>query len=294
MKVSVIIPFREKNQKVINCINSIKNQDYKDLEIIALSDKVQLELDGVKSFLNENWKAVGEKRNFGAKVAQGEILFFIDSDCVAKKDAISQMIKIFQKYSADAISGKPLAPEKGNLLGIATGLEYEDRFDEMGEGFVDVAATTCLGLYKKAFLDVGGFVDYKRGEATGEDWDFSARFRNKGYKIYHTNKVLVVHDHGDESLSHWFKRRIQHSRYRIVHLKKYGKGFDQYSSFRMMVESTFFLSIPIMIRILKKKRNLKALSLPFFAFLRNIAWTIGVLTGLIEVRRMKILFKKIK
>ena len=88
MKISVIIPFREKNKKVLNCIKSVKEQNYKNIEIIALSDKIKLKVGGVRSFYNPEWKGVGEKRNFGAKASKGEILFFLDSDCVLQKDAL--------------------------------------------------------------------------------------------------------------------------------------------------------------------------------------------------------------
>jgi GT2 family glycosyltransferase len=193
---------------------------------------------------------------------------------------------IFKELDVHAISGKTLAPTHGNLLGTVTGWEYEDRFNQMGECCVSVAATTCLGVLKEAFEDVGGFQDYTKGEATGEDWDFSTRLVLKGYKIYHTNKVLVIHEHGDESLGHWFKRRIQHSKYRIVHKKKYGKLADEYSNWKMLISTTFLFCIPIIVRMYPEVRDIRLFTLPFFAFLRNIAWFIGMISGLIEARRI--------
>lgn len=285
MRVSVIIPFRERNPKVLKCIESVKNQNYKNVEIITVSDKTKLEIKGVKSFINPKWKGVGEKRNFGVKKANGSILFFLDSDCVVKKNSIIKLVKMFKTGKMDAISGKPLAPKKSNILGLVTGLEYEDRFDQMGENYVDVAATTCFGVLKKAFVDVGGFKDYSKGEATGEDWDFSARLRQKNYKIYHTNKVEVFHEHADESLTHWFKRRVQHAKYRITHLRKYNKMADQYSGWKMLISTTFLFSLPVVVRMYRKTKNSKLFILPFFAFLRNIAWLVGFIAGVIELKK---------
>ncbi|MEM5793047.1 MAG: glycosyltransferase [Candidatus Aenigmatarchaeota archaeon] len=293
MKVSIITPFVVPNRKVLNMLKSCKKQTYKNIEILAVSEKTDLKMDGIKSIYVPHEKDVGKKRNIGAKEAKGEILFFVDCDCVLMPDTVQKLVEIFKEKGTDAVTGKPIAPIKGKILGIVTGWEYEDRFDEMGENFVDVAATTCLGVKRSAFLDIGGFDVYSEKDlAVGEDWDFSVRFRKRGYKIFHTNKVIVIHDHGDETLRHWLKRRIQHSKYRIVHLKKYGKSFDQYSSFRMMVESTIFLSVPIMFRILKKRRDFRVFILPFFAFLRNIAWSIGVISGFIEFRRRSIISSK--
>lgn len=288
MKVSIISPFVNKNQKILVCIKSLKNQNYKNIEIIVLSEKVKLNIRDVKSIFNPKERSVSEKRNYGAKIATGDVLLFLDYDCIAKKDSIENLVKVFQETEADAVTGKTLAPKNGNLLGIATGLEYEDRFDQMGEGYVDVAATTCFAVRKKVFENVGGFQDYsKKHRAVGEDWDFSSRLRKKGYKIYHTNKFQVIHNHNDETLQHWFKRRVQHSRYRVVHLKKHKQAADQYSSWKMFLSSTVLLSIPTVIRMFRKTKNTKLFALPIYALLRNIAWLIGFISGFIEMKRRK-------
>lgn len=114
----------------------------------------------------------------------------------------------FPKTSFSRISS---SPNNANLLGLVTCLEYEHRFEQMRKGYVDMAATTRLGVKKSTFKKVGGFVDYTKGEATGDDWDFSARLRRRDFKIYHTNKVQVFHMHASEPLWTCFKRRIKHS-----------------------------------------------------------------------------------
>ncbi len=279
MKVSVIIPFRNYIPSIGRCINSVKNQEYKNTEVIAVSDKVKIKEMGVKGVLVPQCKGPGEKRNSGARIAKGDILFFLDSDCVLKKDSIQNLVKTFKEQKADAVSGKPLAPREGNMLGVVTGWEYEDRFNQMGECFVDVAATTCLGVLKKPFNTTGGFKEYSQNEAIGEDWDFSTRFRKKGFKIFHTNKVEVFHEHVSEPLGKWFKKRILHAKYRIIHLKRYEKFTDQYSDWSMIISSSFFLSLPILIRVFRKRKDLRVFALPFYAFLRTVAWSIGTVLG---------------
>lgn len=282
MKVSVIIPFRSKVPIVEKCIESVKNQDYKNVEIIAVSDRAKYEDKHVKSFVDPRCKGPGDKRNLGVKKAVGEILFFLDSDCILKKDTISKLVKTFEEHDTDAVSGKPLTPKNSNLLGLVTGLEYEYRFDQMGENYVDVAATTCLGVRKSAFKKVGGFKDYSTGEATGEDWDFSARLRKNSFKIFHTNKVQVFHIHSSETLLTWFKRRIHHSGYRITHYKRYKQAADQYMTWGALLTATVLLNIPVAIKIYNKTRDGKVFLLPFYSFLRDIAWAIGVIVGLFK------------
>lgn len=279
MKISVIIPFRKKLNITEECIDSVLKQNYKNIEIITVSNINKIEMKGVKSVLNTNCKGVGDKRNLGAKKSKGEVLFFLDSDCIVKKDTFTNLIKIFKETKANAISGKPLAPRKSNLLGYVTGMEYEDRFDQMGENFVNIAATTCLAVRGGVFKKIGGFRDYTTGEATGEDWDFSSRLVKAGLKIFHTNKVEVYHEHGSDTLWKYLKRQYMHAKYRPTHTKKYGKTTDDYLDWKGILSSSLLLGIPSTIRILKKTRDKKILILPFVVLLRNFAWFFGGISG---------------
>jgi len=282
--VSVIVPFRGNVAQVSECVGSLKKQRYKNIEIILVSDMVKWkEKDRrIKAVYNPGFRGVGEKRNAGVKHAKGNVLFFLDSDCTVKPNSITNLVRLFNTLETDAISGKPLAPKHGNLLGIATGLEYEDRFNRMGENYVDIAATTCLGIRKEAFKAIGGFKDYSLGEATGEDWDFSKKLTSAGHKIFHTNKVEVFHNHTADSVKKWFKRRVQHSGYRITHRRRYDQVFEEYFSFPMFVETSLLFCIPVALRMYKKSRRWEVLTLPVFAVLRNIAWFIGMTKELVR------------
>lgn len=282
MRVSAIVPFRKGNWKVFKCLDALKGQTQKVEEIIAVSDTDVLDVLGVISILNSNCNGVSDKRNLGASRASGDILFFVDSDCMLREDAVEKLVEIFNRHDTDAVSGKPLAPKKSNLLGVATGLEYEDRFNQMGEGFVTVAATTCLGVKKEAFEKTGGFRDYSKNEATGEDWDFSTRLIKNGYKIYHTNQVVGTHEHVSDKLLFWFKRHMEHMKYRVVHYRQYRKLSDEYSSWKMFLTSSIFLGLPVIFRMYPRTKNPKLFALPFFAFLRTSAWLIGFIDGILE------------
>lgn len=285
--ISIISPFRDNVAQVEACVKSLKNLEYRRIEIILVSDKVKWkDIDKrVKAVYNPKFKGAGEKRNAGVKRATGEILFFLDSDCTVKQGSLATLVSIFRMTDADAISGKTLTPEEGNLLGISTGLEYEDRFDRMGENFVSIAATTCLGMRKAAFESMGGFKDYSKGEATGEDWDFSKRFSNAGFKIFHTNKVLVYHHHTNDSMKKYLQRAFQHTKYRITHRRRYGQVFESYFSLPMFVESTILFGVPIALRMYKKRGRWQVLTLPLFVAARNLAWFAGMVSGLLDDKR---------
>ncbi len=280
--VSVIVPFRNNVNQVQECVDSLKKQQYKNIEMILVSDVVKWKDKDrrVKAVHDPKFQGVGEKRNAGVKRSKGDIYFFLDSDCTVKADTITKLVQMFNKIETDAISGKTLAPKEGNLLGIATGLEYEDRFNRMGENFVDIAATTCLAVRKDAFKAIGGFKDYSLKEATGEDWDLSKKFTAASYKIFHTNKVQVHHNHASDTLKKWFRRRVQHSGYRVVHRKRHNQLFEQYFSLRMFIDTTFLMCVPVVLRMYKKSKRPEIFALPLYAMLRNIAWFVGMTSKL--------------
>ena len=282
--ISVIIPFRNNVEQVEDCIKSLKSQSYKNIEMVLVSDVIKWKDSdkGLKAVHDSKFRGVGEKRNAGVKRAKGDIYFFLDSDCTVKPDIFTNLIKIFEETGADAVSGKTLTPEHSNLIGMATGLEYEDRFNRMGENFVTVAATTCFAVRKQPFKSIGGFKDYSTGEATGEDWDFSRKFTKAGFKLFHTNTVRVHHNHKEDSIKKWFNRRVQHCEYRITHKRRYNQVFEEYFSLGMFIDTTVFLSVPVALRMYNESGRWEVFTLPIYAVLRNIAWFVGVMKGLMK------------
>jgi GT2 family glycosyltransferase len=285
MKVSIIIPFRSFSGLVKGCIESAKHQSHRDVEIITVSDRERLDVKGVKSIFNPKLDGVGKKRNAGARAASGDVLFFLDSDCELKRDTVARIVKMFRDIETDGITCKPLTPKDAGILDFATLLEYEDRYDQVGENYVNVAATTCFAVKRSVFRAMHGFVDYTSGEATGEDWDFGLRMSKKGYRIFHTNKIGVLHRHTSKGLWDYLKRQYMHARYRVTHKRRYVRYTDEYASTSMFITSTLLLCAPVIVRMHKKVRSLKLLVLMPISFLRSFVWLIGFVDGTFFDRR---------
>ena len=91
--VSVIMPIYNAEATLKMCLNSVANQDYPNYEIILVDnnsndstkniiDDFQKKYKNIKYFF-EKQKGVGKARNLGISGANGQVLCFIDSDCVA-------------------------------------------------------------------------------------------------------------------------------------------------------------------------------------------------------------------
>ena len=89
-KISIIVPIYNSEEYLKECLNSLVNQTFKDIEIICVNDgSTDNSLEIVKHFaekdsrikvINQENKGQSAARNAGLKIASGEWITFIDSD----------------------------------------------------------------------------------------------------------------------------------------------------------------------------------------------------------------------
>lgn len=111
-KISVIIPVYQVAKFLPQCIESVCNQDHKNLEIIliddgstdgsgAICDHYAVEDSRIRVIHQENAGAAAAK-NAGLKIATGEYLSFVDSDDFLEPDVYGYMLEVLQSEHADA------------------------------------------------------------------------------------------------------------------------------------------------------------------------------------------------
>ena len=97
MNVSVVVPVFNGEKTIKQCIESLLQQKFSgSYEIITVDDgsrdrtaEIVKRFAKVKYVFQEN-AGPAKARNNGAKNAQGEIILFIDSDCVAKSNSLKE------------------------------------------------------------------------------------------------------------------------------------------------------------------------------------------------------------
>jgi len=92
IKISVIVPVYNTSKYLIKCLDSIKNQTMKDIEILIVNDgstdnSKDIIMEYIEKNSNENIKylekengGLSDARNFGVKYAKGKYIAFVDSD----------------------------------------------------------------------------------------------------------------------------------------------------------------------------------------------------------------------
>lgn len=242
--VSIIIPVKN-NQTGINALidSIIESQEEinfpKEIIIVDNNSKPPIVLPANLKNKKLNVQIIvckkkgpASARNFGAKVAKGEWLYFTDSDCVVTDHSLLA----FQKFQneADVYAGKIVPLEKGIISNFYENIKLlNPEFNEKNESRYLISAN-CL-IKKSVFVNVNGFNE-KFEFASGEDIDLGIRISKKN-KILYINEAIVFHNYND-NLIKMYKR-----------FYRYGKSIKQ-------IESLHNLKIVIDKLFPKSRKNL--------------------------------------
>ncbi|MGC8660279.1 MAG: mycofactocin biosynthesis glycosyltransferase MftF [Desulfomonilaceae bacterium] len=217
--VSVIVPVYNRAKDIRSCLESLSKVDYprNALEIIVVDDNSSDEtVETVKNYpvkLIVQRQNLGQSaaRNAGVMAAKGEILAFIDSDCIAQPNWLRELLPHFDDPRNVLVGGYVDSYYKATAL---------DRYEEansalnMGAksavGFgkeSDFYVPTCNMLVRReAYLKVGGLDDRMR---VGEDVDLCWRLKAHGYRLVYVPTGRIAHKHRNRFFE-TFKRRYEY------------------------------------------------------------------------------------
>ena len=114
MTVSVIIPIYNVEAYLDECLDSVRTQRHRKLQILVVDDgspdrsadiarRHAAEDDRITVIRQENG-GLGAARNTGIRHATGDYLFFVDSDDVVPPDAVSAMLAAAVKSGSDIVA----------------------------------------------------------------------------------------------------------------------------------------------------------------------------------------------
>lgn len=216
--VSVIIPAFNEEMYIGQCIQALKDQEYPTdrYEIIVIdngsSDRtVTISIDlGVRIEVLADGN-VGAVRNLGATVAAGDILAFIDADCLAEKDWIKTGINLVQKKQNSIFGGGcKLHPD-------ANWVEQSWLLGDLSQITPKELIGACIFIKKDIFLKSGGFDETI---TSGEDSELSLRLKKFGYDVVMSPTLNVIHLGNAKTLIEFFKRQLWHSENYIFKLSE--------------------------------------------------------------------------
>lgn len=204
--VSVIIPVRNRPAEITACLRSVTCLDYPaaKLDIIVVDDasedttpEVVSKFPKARLLRMQQHRQASFCRNQAAKIARGDILGFIDSDCLVDPTWLKELVTAFRDRSLGALGGWVDGAVEENGLDryekVKSALNMGPWFrrSEQSERFFYVP--TCNFLVRNdVFISLGGFRETLH---VGEDVDFCWRLQDAGYSLEYRPMGRVCHKH---------------------------------------------------------------------------------------------------
>jgi GT2 family glycosyltransferase len=241
--VSVIIPFAGRQGNLRRLLNTLVHQKYARtfIEIVVVINKTEIDLGSLKQdfphvrFTVEMKKSAAAARNKGFALSSGDIIAFIDDDCVpdgrwiaAGVEALAQAgEKHFVGGAIEQVVPGGAKRSVAGALGATLFLQQQSFIAQHG-----ACVTANMFVRRADFAAIGWFDEDFLG-AAGEDWEWCQRARRQGFAPVFAPDVKVRHpmlrDH--RALADKLDR-IAHGNLRLAAMEAAAKEGNGTSKFR--------------------------------------------------------------
>lgn len=234
MKYSIVIPAYNEEACIGNCINAIRCGSVAPYEIIVadgFSEDCTVEIakkHGCKVVMNQRRHAAGG-RNAGIKAARGDVIVFIDADCVPANDWLEEIVKAFETEDIDGL-GTYIEPAPTSnryeqfwgRLSLQIMMSYGNTPYYVTEKTLNTAFITASCAYKRRLLyKIKGFSNYFANNA--EDIDLCWRALDAGAKLKYVPSAKII-AHSPQNLKgickKSFRNGISSSKLQKVYAKR--------------------------------------------------------------------------
>ncbi len=203
VSLSVIIPVYNGGDSFRQCLASLASTQLFPKELIVVADGDTdgswqvAEACGATVLRQPTTQGPATARNRGAKIATGDILFFIDADVTVHADTLVKVAQVFQDdpQLAALIGSYDDKPGAANFLS-----QYKNLFHHYTHQNASEDASTfwgaCGAIRRDIFLKMGGFDEGYRRPCI-EDIELGYRLKAADYPIRLCKDIQVKH------LKHW-------------------------------------------------------------------------------------------
>jgi glycosyltransferase involved in cell wall biosynthesis len=219
--ISVVIPHLNQPEALDACLSSLEAQSLARnfFEIIVVDNgSVSIPEDIVASYpgtrlLRELQAGPGPARNFGVRAANGEIIAFIDADCRAHRDWLSNALQAVHSSPEGTILGGDVRIWR-NRWNTFTGIEaFENIFEYRFKFLIErhgYCGTGNLVVRRTDYEKVGPFA----GIEFAEDVEWGQRARAAGLTFRYIREMVVFHP-ARRSLQELYAKWDRHTQHEL-------------------------------------------------------------------------------
>lgn len=230
IKFSIVIPTLNEEKYIGACLQSVSQLDYpkSEYEIIVVDGKSEdktrqlVKNYDTRLFLS-NVRRCGYQRQIGVDKAKGDIIAFVDADCIVYPNLLKELDKTFRKKKVVAVQGKILLSDAKfleNLIGVHIFNLALRAFAPFGM----FATGGNMSIRKNVIDALGGISQDKE---TNDDIELLRKARKYGSVIYNGDAVVLT---STRRIRKWgYAKTLS---YQISNLMKYNltgganKGYD--------------------------------------------------------------------
>lgn len=214
--VSVILPVYGVEPYLNQCVESLVNQTYRNIEIILVDDGSK---DRCPQMIDE-WAekdsrivpihklngGLSSARNVGIEIARGYYIAFIDSDDWVETDYIEKLEKAASMFEADvSVCGftrkYDYSDIKSKLFIDSSTIYYGCSREQASKYFYETAIAVWGKLYKKEIIGETVFIEGR----LAEDFPFQTELLQKVTSVAFCNKHLYNYRIRSNSIAHVIK-----------------------------------------------------------------------------------------
>jgi len=231
MFISIIVTVRNEAKRIGDLLDSLMVQDgpfevvivdaFSEDDTCAIVKEYAEHHDEIHLHMKGGTRGVG--RNYGVTKAKGEVVAFVDGDCIANPNWLREIRATFHEDEVDVVAGKTI------MLGYAPFAEL-DRVELTKSGF-DVTFPSCnLAYRRELFNSIRGF-DHQF--MTAEDIDLNFRAVSTGGIITY-RKGAIIYAMARDTFMGFFKQAFWNGFGRKQLTLKHGRLWARYSFREMM------------------------------------------------------------
>ncbi|MBI4684158.1 MAG: glycosyltransferase [Nitrospirae bacterium] len=271
-RISVIIPNYNSASTIGKCIETAFSSRYENFEIVVVDDcSTDNSADIIGKFpcrfirLDRHYGA-SRARNTGAENSSGEILFFIDADCILQENTLELVNKAFDR-AEDIITGGTytLLPYNNDFFSTFQSIfinYFETKCDEP-----DYIATHAMAVAPDIFKKAGGFSEDFLPIL--EDIEFSHRLKKLGYRLKTIPEISVQHIFNFtliKSLKNAFRKSMYWTIYSLKNKDLLADSGTASAELKINVVSYFFIVFFLLLYAFLKINILLIAILPVITF----------------------------
>lgn len=203
LNLTVVVPTHNRTETARECLKGLSAQDYPkgQFEVVLVDDgsdppfcpgKSAVDTGLTLRCIRTGGLGAAEARNRGAELAVGDLLIFLDDDCVPARDWLSVMARTAREHPGTAVGGLTRNGTPHNLFATASHeiVENSHRFWNQNPEDAVFLASQNIAFPSDGFRAISGF---NAAFPYAEDRDICDRWIESGRSMRWEPGARVVH-----------------------------------------------------------------------------------------------------